>query len=58
MSHFIEYCSDCYAVISQCRCMDCNKTIKWGQCSKCKRMEELGIGPEDLVNDISYPQER
>ncbi len=35
MGHFIKKCKKCQAVISQCRCMDCNKTIEWGLCRKC-----------------------
>jgi len=33
--HFIKRCHICDEVISQCRCMDCNKTKIVGVCAKC-----------------------
>lgn len=35
MAHFIEICSVCDSVISQCRCMACDKTERTGLCQKC-----------------------
>lgn len=35
MNHFIEICVKCGAVISQCRCMACDKIKKEGICPKC-----------------------
>jgi hypothetical protein len=35
MSHFIEKCSLCNVVISQCRCMTCDKETRWSTCTKC-----------------------
>jgi hypothetical protein len=34
--HFIEICSVCGVVISQCRCADKNKNIRHSLCDKCK----------------------
>ena len=34
--HFIEKCKQCNTVISQCRCMDCNKIKLFSVCEKCK----------------------
>jgi hypothetical protein len=33
--HFIKYCLTCQNVISQCRCMACDKTVLFGVCDKC-----------------------
>lgn len=35
MSHFKEICRVCEQIISQCRCMSCEKTIKYGICESC-----------------------
>ncbi len=35
MGHFIEKCKYCGVVISQCRCMDCNKETVMSVCGKC-----------------------
>lgn len=37
-THFIEKCRGCNAVLSQCRCADSNKAIRWGICEECKRV--------------------
>ena len=37
MSHFIEKCKHCGTVISQCRCPDPNKEVKWAICKACKQ---------------------
>lgn len=34
--HFQEICATCGIIISQCRCMGCNKSIKYGTCQSCK----------------------
>lgn len=39
--HFKELCITCGEVISQCRCMDCDKTIKYDICPACKAKDEL-----------------
>lgn len=39
MSHYIEICTECGTVISQCRCMTCNKTKKKGICPKCLKKQ-------------------
>lgn len=33
--HFKEICSNCKAIIGQCRCPDPNKKIKYGICKDC-----------------------
>jgi len=38
--HFVLKCKKCKKVIAQCRCMDCNKTIKWGYCQECQDKSE------------------
>lgn len=35
--HFIEKCEKCEKVVSQCRCMSPNKTIRWTICDECRR---------------------
>jgi hypothetical protein len=39
MSHFIVYCRVCNKVISQCRCMFCDKEKKYGVCPECLSKE-------------------
>jgi hypothetical protein len=36
MSHFIEKCRECGAVISQCRCPSKDKEVRFGLCDDCK----------------------
>ncbi len=36
MSHYIEICSICAKVISQCRCASLNKETRYGYCDECK----------------------
>lgn len=36
MSHFIEKCHDCKAIISQCKCPSVDKEVRWSVCEKCK----------------------
>jgi len=36
MTHFIEYCRVCHAVVSQCRCPAPDKEIRYGLCEKHK----------------------
>jgi hypothetical protein len=33
--HFIKKCSKCGGTIIQCRCMDANKPVEYGICTKC-----------------------
>ena len=35
--HFILKCSECGDIVSQCRCMDHNKTVEKTICAKCKQ---------------------
>lgn len=37
--HFITICRKCNTVISQCRCVSNDKTIKNGLCNKCAEEE-------------------
>ena len=39
MTHFIEICKVCGRIISQCRCMSCDKVKKEGICDKCKEAD-------------------
>lgn len=39
--HYIELCTECGTVISQCRCPDPNKTKRYSVCDKCKTVEKL-----------------
>jgi hypothetical protein len=34
--HYIEKCSECGEIISQCRCAYCMKTVRYGICEKCQ----------------------
>ena len=41
--HYTEYCVVCGTIISQCRCMDCNRTKRYSVCTVCegkKKQEE------------------
>ena len=38
--HFITYCSQCNEIISQCRCMDCSKDVRFEVCDRCKEKNE------------------
>ena len=48
--HFIEKCTNCGGVISQCRCIDKNKTIKYSICDKCSK-EALKIGTKLILSE-------
>lgn len=39
MTHFKTVCTQCGIIITQCRCPDQNKTIKWDVCDDCKKSE-------------------
>ena len=41
MSHYIEKCKECDEVIGQCRCMDCNKSVRWSVCHKCSGLCQM-----------------
>jgi hypothetical protein len=54
MSHYIEKCPQCYAVLSQCRCMACDKEERWSlePCEKCKKdNQQLKVGGE-VIQDM------
>ena len=36
-NHYIKKCKKCLDVISQCRCPDANKEIRWGICDVCAK---------------------
>ena len=38
--HFVEYCTECKKVISQCRCMSNDKTVKYSICKECQKKEK------------------
>lgn len=44
MSHYIKKCKICKKVISQCRCMSCNKTEIFDICNECKKIEDIKTG--------------
>jgi hypothetical protein len=37
VGHYIMYCKECNKVISQCRCMDLNKTKYYAVCDECEK---------------------
>ena len=39
MSHEIVKCSICKKIIAQCRCMDCNKEVRWEICEECQDIQ-------------------
>lgn len=41
--HFKELCKYCGTVISQCRCADPSKTVRYGVCASCKEKEKQGV---------------
>ncbi len=41
MSHFIERCRFCYAVIAQCRCGSLAKEERLGVCETCKTVRAV-----------------
>ena len=43
MSHYIKICKICGTVISQCRCMSCEKTRQEGICKKCEERPESPV---------------
>lgn len=47
MSHFIVKCKSCDATITQCRCFDKNKTVRYDLCDVCKIkiIETANISP-------------
>ena len=47
--HYVQKCEKCGAVISQCRCPACDKTvIVKGVCSKCSKLG-YELGPGDFL---------
>ena len=51
MSHFIKKCAICGAIIEQCRCMKCDKTVTWGACQNCSKT--VGASGYDSTIDVS-----
>lgn len=41
-NHFIELCCECKGVVSQCRCMGCDKKFRWSK-SPCDKCQEQGV---------------
>ena len=37
--HFIKYCTECNKIMTQCRCMACDKTVLFGVCDECKQKQ-------------------
>jgi hypothetical protein len=46
MAHFIEKCSKCGKTIQQCRCMSCDKEVRYSICQDCKDKGEEDGGKE------------
>jgi len=46
MSHFIKKCKECDKIISQCRCMDKNKEVRYSICNNCTHKD--CISKEDV----------
>jgi hypothetical protein len=38
--HKIVLCEKCLKIISQCKCMSCNKTIEYTICDECRLTEQ------------------
>ena len=57
MNHYIEKCSYCLKVISQCRCADSNKEERWGICEECEAIpfEERKIKLKPLKDRTTEP---
>ena len=51
--HFIEICRICGKVISQCRCMDCNKERRTSICSDCASKMNDESAPSASDNSAS-----
>ena len=39
--HFILKCTECGIIITQCRCMESGKELRWGVCKKCEAENRL-----------------
>jgi len=50
MTHKIIVCEKCLEIISQCRCMACNKEVVWDLCDKCKAKETINNGSRTQSN--------
>ena len=46
MSHFIKYCEVCKKIMSQCRCMACDKEVLYGLCDDCKNVIQKELKDE------------
>jgi len=46
MKHFIKKCGVCGTILSQCRCMDCRKTVILDVCEACKKYDST----QDTIN--------
>lgn len=42
MSHFVEKCRVCTRVLTQCRCPDPHKEVRWSICAECARVRVVG----------------
>lgn len=38
--HYIERCKFCNKVMSQCRCIDCNKQVIYSVCTRCSELKD------------------
>jgi hypothetical protein len=54
--HYVEKCSKCGTVISQCRCMG-PKVVRWGVCDKCQGIPAPQPSPWTLVASVTKEQE-
>ena len=54
MSHFIEKCSGCDCVISQCRCPSKDKEIRYSLCKNCAANKEKVKACENCKHGLGY----
>ena len=46
--HYVVKCRECDRVITQCRCADPNKAVRWSICNKCaERLAAEAVAEDD-----------
>lgn len=56
MNHYIERCRECKNIISQCRCMSCDKELRWSLCANCKDKDIPYGFPIAHCMEVSYDE--
>ena len=54
MSHFIMKCRECDKIMAQCRCVNCNKEVRYGTCMTCmdkKIFPRIQHSTEEIVEE-------